>query len=352
MLTNFKKVSVAAAVAAALGVSGAAQAVIESYPGDALLIPYVATNGAGKLNTMISVVVASPTTVNVGQFPTLTGSKASTATTGCNGRIHWYFFDKSSVEIVNDTIPVTCDDWVGIDFGTIVETKKLPSALNVPGYMVIADASASETKASSMILYGAAYQIRGNWATQAYIPVLPLIDDVDSARRDEVKHRGASFLSEVNPVTAGMLLADEPGEGSIFSMRYFVQSADPAGTTEFVLWFPDNSALRTSQTVLVFDADEKAISARTSIPYELNVLQVASDAKVGGLYTGVITDGLADTGFVLFDVIDFAASTSTAAGSTVNGYGSRAGVAFSLIGVKGGVVEQTQTELAHERGVQ
>jgi hypothetical protein len=344
MLANFKNVRVAAAVAAALGASGAANAVIESHPGDALLIPYVATSGAGKLNTMISVIVASPTTVNVGQFPTLTGPKT---TEGCTGRIHWYFFDKSSIEIVDDTIPVTCDDWVGIDFGSVVETKKLPSALNVPGYMVIADAKANETTASNMILYGAAYQIRGNWATQAYIPVLPLVDDVDSARRDEVKHRGASFLSEVNPVTAGMLLADETGEGSIFSMRYFVQSSAPAGSTEFVLWFPDNNnALRGSQTVLVFDADEKAISARTSIPYELNVLKVASDAAVGGLYTGIIKDGLADTGFVLFDVIDFSTS------STVNGYGSRAGVAFSLIGVDGAIGEQTQTELAHERGVQ
>ncbi len=203
-----------------------------------------------------------------------------------------------------------------------------------------------------MILYGAAYQIRGNWATQAYIPVLPLIDDVDGASRDEVEHRGASFLSDVNPVTAGMLLADEPGEGSIFSMRYFLQSSDPEGSTEFVLWFPDNNEARGSQTVLVYNADEVAISARTSIPNELNVLKVAADAKVGGLYTGVITDGLADTGFVLFDVVDFAASTDTAKGSTVNGNGSRAGVAFSLIGVKGGNVEQTQTELAHERGVQ
>lgn len=344
MLANFKKVSVAAAVAAALGASGAAQAVIESYPGDALLVPYVATSGPGKLNTMISVIVASPATVNVSQFPTLTGPKT---VAGCSGKIHWYFFDKNSVEIVDDTIPVTCDDWVGIDFGSIVEAKKLPSALNVPGYMVIADSSANGTAASNKILYGAAYQIRGNWATQAYIPVLPLIDDVDGASRDEVKHRGASFLADVNPVTAGMLLADEPGEGSIFSMRYFLQSSDPAGSTEFVLWFPDNNEARGSQTVLVYNADEVAISARTSIPNELNVLKVAADAKVGGLYTGVITDGLADTGFVLFDVVDFNAETST-----VNGNGSRAGVAFSLIGVKGGNVEQTQTELAHERGVQ
>ena len=41
MLANFKKVGVAAAVAAALGASGAAQAVMQGTPGDALLIPFV-----------------------------------------------------------------------------------------------------------------------------------------------------------------------------------------------------------------------------------------------------------------------------------------------------------------------
>ena len=82
MLANFKKISVAAAVAAALGASGAAQAVIQSEPGDALLIPYVATSGAGKLNTMISVVVASPASVNVSQFDTLTGPKTAAGCTG------------------------------------------------------------------------------------------------------------------------------------------------------------------------------------------------------------------------------------------------------------------------------
>jgi hypothetical protein len=336
---------VAAAVAAALGASGAANAVIQGHPGDALLIPYVATTGAGKLNTMISVVVASPANVNVSQFGTLTGPKTA-AGCGTGSRIHWYFFDKNSVEIVDDTIPVTCDDWVGIDFGSVVETRKLPSALNVPGYMVITDAKANETTASNMILYGAASQIKGNWSSQAFIPVLPMIDDVDSADRDEVKHKGAAFLSDVNPVTAGMLLADKAGEGSSFSLRYYVQSSDPAGSTEFVLWFPDNSSLRTSQTILVFDADERSVSARTSIPYELNVVKVAIDATVGGLYTGVINDGLANTGFVEFTVVDFDKD------STVNGFGSRAGVAFSLIGVDGANGEQTQTDLAHERGVQ
>jgi hypothetical protein len=349
MLANFKKVGVAAAVAAALGASGAAHAVLQGAPGDALLIPHVATTGQGNLNTMISVIVADPTNVNVGQFPTLTGPKPAA---GCEGELHWFFFNSKSEKLADGFIPVTCDDWVGIDWGGVVaggaNNRPIPSALGVPGYMVITDASASPTKASGMILYGAAFYIAGNWASQAYIPVLPLIENVDTALNDEVLHKGTSSLLEVNPVTAGMLLPGSATETAYFSMRYFVQDKPDdgvGGSTAFVLWFPDNSSARGNQTILVFDEDESYISARTSIPNELNILRVAPDAEVGGVISGVIRDGLSYTGFVEFDVSDYSSS------STVNGYGSRAGVAFSLIGVNGALVEQIQTELAHERGV-
>jgi hypothetical protein len=295
------------------------------------------------------VVVADPANVNVGQFSTLTGPKPAA---GCEGELHWFFFNSRSEKIADGFIPVTCDDWVGIDWGGVVAgvgtDRPIPSALGVPGYMVITDAAASETKASGMILYGAAFYIAGNWASQAYIPVLPLIDNVDTALNDEVLHKGTSSLLEVNPVAAGMLLPGKVGETAYFSMRYFVQDKPDdgvGGSTAFVLWFPDNSTLRDNQTILVFDEDEDYISASTKIPNELNILAVGLDAEVGGVVTGVIKDGLSYTGFVEFDVSDYSAS------STVNGYGSRAGVAFSLIGVNGALIEQTQTELAHERGV-
>jgi hypothetical protein len=341
MLANFKKVSVAAAVAAALGASGAAQAVIQGEPGDALLIPHVQTNGAGKLNTMIGVISASPQYVNVTQFPTLTAA-AKTASS-CNGKLHWYFFDSKSIEIVDDTIPVTCEDFVPIDFGTIIEKRGLPSALDVPGYMVITDEAAGRdggTRASGMILYGAAYYIAGNWATQAYIPVLPLVDRADGTAGDEVEYSG-SFVTEVNPVTAGMLLPNKAGQAAWFSLRYYLGDATLPGNTAFVLWFPDNSSLRASQSILVYDADERNVSARTSIPNELNIVRVSPTA------TGesVIRDGLAATGFVLFNVADYSTSSS------VTPDGSRAGFAFSLVGVNGSNIEQIQTELAHERGI-
>jgi hypothetical protein len=326
MLANFKKVSVAAAVAAALGASGAANAVTLGTPGDALLIPHVITNGLGSsLNTMISLVSASPERVNVNDFNTLNKGPKD-----CDGQLHWFFFDANSVEIVDGFLPVTCEDWVGIDFAAAIQ--KAPSALGVDGYLVIADDAANETKGSTKILYGSAWQIRGNWATQAYIPVLPMLDIADGARGDEVFHQGQDALKNVNPVIAGMKLAYNKDTTASFSLRYFLGS-DPTGDTRFVLWFPDNSSARSNNTIWVYDAEESYGSARASYPKELNILTVGPE--------GDIKDWLDETGFVLFEVSDSTSTTNV----------SRGGIAFSLIGVDGGNAVQIQTELAHERGV-
>lgn len=365
MLANFKKVGVAAAVATVLGVSGAAQAVTLGHPGDALLVPFVVADQATGVNTLIGVTVASPNNLNVGQYADLTvdGHPAvgtltpGKTATGCNGRLHWYFFDTRSVEVVNDTLPVTCEDFVRIDWGHIVYNpeRPLPSAQAQTGYLVIADNSANETTASNMSLYGAAYLIQGNWASQAYIPVLPLVDKVDGTAGDEVEHVG-SFLKGVNPVTAGMLLPSAgTGETAQFSLRYFV---DPAltGNTRFVLWFPENSTTRNNTTILVYDADERAVSARVSIPDELNVVRIGpNETGDGNIRDGVVHEDATEasavgpavnTGFVLFNVRDYSAAVS----SVTPVEGSRAGFAFSLIGI-GGSDQQVQTELAHERGV-
>lgn len=343
MLTKFKKFGVAAAVAAALGASGAAQAVIQGEPGDALLIPYAITTGLGKINTMVGIINASPSQVALDQFPTLTASAKYNAdgTARCAGKLHWYFFDITSNEVVDGQLSVTCEDFVPFDFAAI--TTNLPSAQNKPGYLVITDNDATTTKASGKILYAAAYQIRGNWATQAYIPVIPVIDNGTST--SEVVHNGA-FLKNVNPVTAGMVLPVYNTQQGYFSLRYYL-GASPVGTTDFVLWFPENSTKRSVQSILVYDGNEVSFSAQTSIPNELNILEVSPTATGKAPYTGKIVDGLADTGFVLFNVKDGVDMTATPTPTPV----SRGGFAFSLVGVAGSTQEQIQTELAQERGV-
>jgi hypothetical protein len=329
MLANFKKFGVAAAVAAALGASGAANALVLGTPGDALLIPFVQANGLGSdRNTMISIVNASSAYVNVSSFDTLN----QVTPKNCEGTLHWFFFDANSVEIVNNFIPVTCEDWVGIDFA--YEIQKAPSAVGVPGYLVVTDAAANGAAGSSKILYGSAWQIRGNWATQAFIPVLPMIDLPDGTVGDEVVHAGPNALDNVNPVTAGMQLAHHRDVAAWFSLRYYLGD-NPQGTTTFVLWFPENSGARNNNTIYVYDAEEQSASAQVSYPSELNILTVGAD--------GDIKDWLANEGYVLFDVDDSTAPDSAPV--------SRGGVAFSLIGVAGANAVQIQTELAHERGV-
>jgi hypothetical protein len=274
---------------------------------------------------MICVVSATPERLNFNDFNTLNKGHKN-----CDGHLHWFFFDASSVEIVDGFLPVTCEDWVGIDFAAAIE--KAPSALGVAGYLVIADAVANETTASTKILYGSAWLIQGNWATQAYIPVLPMLDIADGAPGDEVFHQGRDALKNVNPVRAGMQLAYNKDTTAGFSLRYFLGS-DPTGDTAFVLWFPDNSSARSNNTIWVYDAEEGYGSARASYPKELNILTVGPE--------GDIQDWLDETGFVLFEVSDSTSTTNV----------SRGGIAFSLIGVDGGNAVQIQTELAHERGV-
>lgn len=232
------------------------------------------------------------------------------------------------------------------------------------------------------MLYGAAYQIRGNWGSQAFIPAVPLVDSVDGTAGDEVTHSGA-FVTNVIPVTAGLSLpytTAPAADQSWFSLRYFL---DPAlnGATTFVLWFPDTAYQgRLTQQVVVFDADELPVSAATSAPHELNLIQVdptADPKKPSAPHTAVLRDGLThtntdgsgtsavgsavNTGFVLFDVHDVHSSGSVVVDGNTIFEGatsftpvelSGAGFAFSLIGIGGGAApDQVQTELAHERGL-
>lgn len=362
MLANFKKFGVAAAVAAALGASGAAHAINIGEPGDALLIPFVYGNVDAQINTMIGVTVIGTTQSHVSEFDTISPI-AGKACSGAGGKsdLHWYFFSIDSIHLADGTIPATCEDFVRIDWNYLI-SQNYPSVQSVPGYLVIADNTkytAGDVADSKVILYGSTYFIQGNWMSEAFIPVIPLYDPKAGTVGDEVTYDGI-IVGDVNPVRAGMDLASKPGEVAWFSLRYFVPTtSDISGNTRFVLWFPDNNTdTRKNQDIVVYDADETGRSSRTSIPHELNILSVSPTAKTDSLITGVITDGLVhsntdnagvsaigpavNTGYVLFDVNDFTGTAGSA----------RGGVAFSLIGVGTSAnTVQVQTDLAHERGV-
>jgi len=395
MFAKFNKIAVASAVAAALGGSGAAQAVNLGQPGSALLIPHVKADAKNQENTVIGVIVGDNVTgsvnnVQANQDPPAPWFTYSTFnapvgdTGGCgaqnagaSGRatLHWYFFDENSVEKRNGTIPVTCNDFVRLDWNFLTTGTALQG---VAGYMLISDNRAtSGTAPSQLALWGHSYFIRGNWATQAFIPVVPLHDVADSNPTDEVTYSGG-FPSNVNPFRAGMALADIGNDTQVaqFSLRYF---NDPVlnGNTKFVIWLPNTDGNRDAVGTLVYDADEAAVSTTLDLSKELNVIDSLIDDNLKGvtlnnpcvtsafgaphaiidlanpappLPAGCTTISAAqDSGFVLVSLKDGAGASVGEFGTAT---GRRGGVAFSLVGIGAAAAGlQLQTEMAHERGL-
>ena len=357
MLANFKKIGVAAAVATAIGASGAAQAITLGEPGGALLVPHVLFDSKTQVNTMVGVTVGD--SVPPGQFPTVQG-EGSECSNGTLKQLHWYFFSTKSVHLADGAVNISCNDFSRFDWGFVITnpSRPFPSLDGVTGYLVLSSNNArSDSDFSSFTLYGSAYLIQGDWASEAYIPVLPLRDAAGGVG-DEVTYKGG-IPSDVNPLLAGMPLAYEKGVAARFSLRYFVDPTPLNGNTRFVLWFPDNSGdkhgdgsiSRTAVAIDVYDADEVAVSSTLSLPNELNIVDANSIDGTTNDPTGHAITDLAsgqpalDSGFVLFHLAD------TSNTKTRPEY-SRAGVAFSLIGLGTSANSvQVQTDLAHERGI-
>jgi len=429
-MANFKKIGVAAAVAATLGATGVAQALTLGEPGDALLISHVYASSDATTNTLIGVIVApnsavfqdQPPTGVLASFPTLTPQPNAAGNAAANGldacsylsgpggtgnvltlpRLHWYFFDARSNKVADDSVPVSCHDFVRIDWAYLAAQK---GQLGKRGYMVITDqrwydsnglqpVDAEGADANTMIMYGASFMIQGNWQSQAFIPVLPIRNDADAVAAtqptapDELFFGGQNFPAEVNPVAAGMALPADGAAASqtaTFSLRYF---QDPAlsGGTAFVIWLPDNGASRTvdsngvftygcpagaqgtskpagrcrlNLTLDYYDADENQASTSYRLPDELNIINPVTDLNISATHVaanpipdlGDPANGAAiGTGFAVFSLAD-GISTASLAEQGLVGPRLRGGVAFSLIDINGANGAQVQTELAHERGI-
>ncbi len=364
MLANFKKIGVAAAVATAIGASGAAQAITLGEPGGALLVPYVIYDSTQKFNTMVGVTVGDY--VPAGQFPTVQGDGKECSDDTKSKQLHWYFFSVKSDHLADGSVDISCNDFSRFDWGYVITnpSRPFPSLDGVEGYLVLSSNTArSDDDYSSYTLYGSAYLIQGNWQSEAYIPVLPMLDAA-GGDTDEVTYK-SRVPSNVNPLRAGMPLAYKSDVAARFSLRYFVNPTPLNGATRFVLWFPDNSGdehgdgkiSRSSVPIDVYDADEVAVSSTVSLPNELNIIKASSiDGTTNDPGSHAITDLASgqpalDSGFVLFNLAD---TSNTETAGLVDGFNqySRAGISFSLIGLGTTANSvQVQTDLAHERGI-
>jgi hypothetical protein len=424
MVREFKKVGAAAAVAGALLASGSSFANVQlSVPGDVVLVPYVICDPANNnQNTLVGLITfdkgriglraggidySAPWILATAEVDLPTPGTPSLPTRvtlpqagAFNEAIHWYFYDVRSNHLLNGVIPVTDNDFVRFDWcATIRETGQ--DVLNgVNGYLIFttddvdrADNLALVESVPKTALYGHAYQIQGNWESQAFIPI--------------VANPLHSYLN-VNPTTGVPQPAGNPDRianvvkrngypafarllsGSNFAargtnaalrrdvyMRYFL---DPALATEnrMVFWFNNNSGTFGAAGLgytpgngyglpapVSLVQDRSAVAGETydseqvyrnsfsiSFPNELNIVRSTPTAPAfpGMLHASVeAATGVevVNTGIVRFGIPEAVLTRNTAGTERSTAPFASSGVSFNLLGLgAGGAAAQLQTEMA------
>lgn len=344
MNPNFKKLTLAASVSAALGAAAMpTHAMLVGEAGEALLIPWVTHDRGlvgfqGKKNTYISVV----TPANVG-FDTVPATYTAPNTTptdpglnlgvvdpdlqNANAAIHWYWFDNLSVHRRNDKIPVTPNDQVWIDW----EAASRGGYAGVDGYMVIGNESARFGGDATFAMFGEAWVEMYNsefdpMGSMVQIPVLPMIDSADGddpnpTVTDNVKYTGG-IPSGVAPLYSGIRMNGAvAGQYSVFNLSL----GDRNFPSVHVVWLDRNGT--NNVTVEVYDSNEQSCSDNIDLPHEVNVISIApwSEPFVpGGQYELCLPDSYDTTvrndGFVQYQIPQ----------PTVSDLPVAAGVAFSI----------------------
>jgi len=358
MTTRLKKLALATAVTAGLaGASLPAHSMVLGAAGEALLVPLVVWSGGtywvdgGTLtdqgiprgytpavDTIIEVLV--PGSIGFDAVPNIFTAMHTTPTntptslkpsdpdlalypggsppndTGISV-IHWYWFDKRSIERASDDIPVTADQVVQISWTQAAYGR----FENEPGYMIIANESARTGNAAQFSMFGnawltgafhfdpverstdnnpdAASQIDfgiGFPMVGASIPVLPMSDGADSSSehpnaQDSVKYWGGS-PAEASPVIAGMRTNRSDGQPDGFA--FDLSLSDRRVPTIHVIWFDQNlnnqsedgeptiSELYPTNTARIsdrantdtFDDQENSCNGTVTLPNELNVVWI------------------------------------------------------------------------------
>jgi hypothetical protein len=337
--------------------SGTAQAVTLGEPGEALLIPGVNYDSVLGVNTLVGITIPSVlgvdplTNLAYATAPGTSGPGGVAAVVPGGQAIHWFFFDENSVHRLDNGMPATADDFVPFDWGGTVVLAGATELDGVPGYLVFTNTRCSNSAGTlppTFAMYGDAVIIQGNWASAAYVPVMPMNDRALPADAvaplivDNVVWGGGTVPAAVSPLVAGIQLDNDDGspDACAIDMRYF---CDPAlgGGTDLVVWMDRNYAGFSNVSIDVFDTEEQSGSYNLDLSDELNII----DACLLPWTTHVDADGLTNEGFVYIELPEI---TDDGAGDGPEG----SCVAYSLIYFSGGATaQQVQTALAHERGV-
>ena len=410
MVREFKKIGAAAAVAGALLASSSSYAIVQlGEPGDTVLVPHVVCDpaaSAGQVNTLIGMITFDKSRIGLqtgtpadpiywpapwnlaaltigGVVPPTPGTPSlpvrRTGKAPYTRTVHWWFYDVQSVHKLDGVIPATDNDFVRFDWcGTIKETGQ--TALNgVPGYMIFAsdEVDRDKTAVPSFALYGHSYLIQGNWASQAFIPVLSnpiwslrLINGQAITTYNMTERNGyPAFARLVTGNDFTQLAGTAPDVQRDVYMRYFL---DPALATEnrMVFWFNFNAgAYNAAQAAALGYPNtfglirDPAVAGETydseqvyrnsfsiTLPYELNILVSKPSAP---LFPGMIhteTEAysqatVVNTGVLRFGVPQAVALANATTNSSVPFVSS--GVSFNMLGLgASGNAAQLQTEMA------
>lgn len=384
MVREFKKTGVAAALTGALmaAASFSSQATVQlSAPGDVMLVPYVvcdvAQNARRTKNTLVGLITFWKERLGLGNgsvaapyLPAPAGlalvnpsSPTLPSVTRTSSRtLHWYFYNSRSEHIIDGIIPVTDNDFVRFDWCTTITTLNALDKLNgVEGYLIFVDNVVDRSLTSGLpvptfALYGHSYQIVGNWASQAFIPVLAnpvytnLIDPATGVAPTYNIEKRASYPA-FRRLVSGTDFTDTVVDGVTLQrdvyMRYFLDES-LATENKMVFWFNTNEdVVRASVPGEVYDSEQNYL-ASFSVPLknELNIITSTPDspafpgmapheeaetygAKFVVKNTGILRFGIPE----VQSVLPFRSS----------------GVSFNMVGLgAGGNDAQLQTEMATE----
>lgn len=404
MVREFKKTGVAVALTGALlaTASMTSQASLQlTVPGDVVLVPYVVCDpSANNTNTLVGLITFYKTRMGLGVLPATdtysylpspllpvsTSQSASSPTLPTGHRdatarnLHWWFYNNQSEHLIDGGITVTDNDFVRFDWCTTLRDRKATSLYGIKGYLLFGQEEplkSSPIGVPSFALYGHAYQITGNWASMAFIPVLA--NPVYSFEADPVTPTTVTVGGQAQSVTRNVDAATGGGAPHIRRLvvgtdftdldvngvirnrdiyaRYFLDPA-LASKNETVFWFNTNDAKRIATNGDTYNSEEVQTASWTMpLPYELNVLTStpttpATDGKytIFGLYhsetepadpvTGA-TFTVVNTGILRFPIPEQESTLSYVS----------SGVSFQLISLgasTGGNTSQVQTELTTE----
>jgi hypothetical protein len=348
--------------------AGVVQAISQAEPGEAVLIPYMLYDSSKGINTLTGITVPStlgtdPSQIEIGGaangavgFTTagdeaagdcsLTGAPNNTSETGV---ISWWFFDDVGNIQHKGTLFTGCDDFVALDWGSVVNNSGIPSLNGKLGYLVLANnVATSGASPPDFAMYADTMVIRGTWQSAAFIPTLPMTDNAGNAGPrqgiNEIVYAGGE-PTDYAPLTSGMGLDNDDGatdDTVRFDMRYFLEPS-LNGSTELVVWLGQNcrggadGCDRRNVSVTTFDTNRASVAGVMDLSKIFNVINPSTLARPNNALSGFVRVQMPEV------------SDSNAAGS--QGPDS-AGVGFSLIRFSTpGNSEQVQTILAHERGV-